>query len=121
MNFNFPCQIMTAPDIRIIAVDEILLKEITKVVKTNPKLSYAQYDTTFNLTSLYTSILSIVHPLIELSNGSSPPIPVVYLFHERKTETTHMDFWKFVQENCPDLMSNTFVVTDCEDAIRNAI
>ena len=112
---------MSAPDIRIVAVDEILLKEVVKVIKTSPKLTYAQYDTTFNLTTLYTSILSIVHPLIELVNGSSPPVPIVYLLHERKTETSHLDFWRFIKENCPDLMVNTFLVTDCEDAIRNSI
>ena len=57
ISFNFPCQIMTAPDIRMICVDNVLLEEAYKCISASKRRIMVQYDTTFNLTSLYTKRL----------------------------------------------------------------
>jgi hypothetical protein len=98
LTMSFPCQIMTAPDIRIKAVDNVLLKEVLKFCKASKTRVFMQYDTTFNLTGLYVSILSVVHPFLVDSKGSSPPIPLIYHFHERKTQTAHTYFCRFIEE-----------------------
>ena len=65
VSLNFPNHIVTAPDIRIIGIDSVLLDEIKKILKAfdGEKINF-QYDTTFNLTGYYTSILSFVHPFL---------------------------------------------------------
>jgi hypothetical protein len=72
ISFNFPCHIMTAPDIRMICVDTISLEEVKKCITSLRNSIMVQYDTTFNLTELDTSFFSIFHPYLELNNGSSP-------------------------------------------------
>ena len=105
ISLDFPNLIMKAPEIRVITKRIIL-----------------QYDTTFNLTSLYTSILNMIHPyLINTNNHSSPPIPIAEYFHELKTEQAHEELMRFLSRSFPEINEKCAMITDCEKSIRNAI
>jgi hypothetical protein len=94
---NFPNLILSAPDLRIIGIDGGLLSEVNKVLLVFDEDNRVcfQYDTTFNLTGYYTSILSFIHPiLVKHNSDTSPPVPLAYFYHEKKYEKTHCEFWR---------------------------
>jgi hypothetical protein len=79
-----------------------------------------QYDTTFNLTGYYLSILSFVKPfLLNKTTKAHLFIPLGVLFHEKKYQKCNEDFWRYVSEILPELGVKAFIVTDCEVGIRN--
>lgn len=109
LSMNFPNMILSAPDVRIVAVDLVLLKESLKVIKSSKKLVNLQYDTTFNLTGLYVSVITMIHPFLQNSAKRSVPVPLIYHFHERKTLAAHTYFFNFIKEvNIPKI-NNMFV------------
>ena len=81
-----------------------------------------QYDTTFNLTGLYVSIISWIHPFLQKGrNKGNVPVPLFYYFHERKSEITHNFFWNFICQEFEIIKNKGWIVTDCEDSFRNSI
>ena len=124
ITFNFPCTITTAPNLESIAVDDVLLNEIKKIITSSQlagvKVCF-QYDTTFNLTDFYVSILNMIHPMLLNDKNVSPPFPVFYYYHEKKFKETHETFWYYFKSRMGKLIDNIFIITDCEDAIRSAI
>lgn len=120
ISLSFPSWIMTAPDIRVVAFDEKLAIESKKAIAAANKRVCLQYDTTFNLTDYYVSSLTYIHPLLHNSSNVSPPIPLGQLFHEKKHEESHDYFWQYVYKNFPEFDDKAFLVTDCEDGLRNA-
>ncbi|RNA38346.1 histone-lysine N-methyltransferase EHMT2-like [Brachionus plicatilis] len=123
ISLGLPNLIVTAPDIRIVGIDDELLKETKKtlaVINKDNRVCF-QYDT-FNLTGYYVSVLVYIHPILVLSNTEkSPAIPLAYFFHERKFEKTHNEFWRYIQDILPEIEEVGFIVTDCEVGFRNAI
>ena len=80
------------------------------------------YDTTFELGDIYVSALLMRHVLF---NGA-PVIPVAFLLHERKLESSHDEFMKFISIKFPALIQSDHsikfpLVTDGEKAICSAI
>ena len=113
---------MTAPEIRMVCMEEKIIIEFQKILKAVNKRILLQYDTTFNLTSFYVSILVMIHPfLVNATTKTSPPIPIAEFFHERKTELTHDEFWRFNYQNFPEINDKFCTITDCEDSFRNSI
>ncbi|RNA44067.1 hypothetical protein BpHYR1_014825 [Brachionus plicatilis] len=92
ISLGFPNLIVTAPDIRIVGIDDELLKETKKTLAAFNKDNRVcfQYDTTFNLTGYYVS-------------------------------KTHNEFWRYIKDILPEIEEVGFIVTDCEDGFRNAI
>ncbi|CAF1046822.1 unnamed protein product [Brachionus calyciflorus] len=124
ISLGFPNLIVTAPTIRIIGIDEELLRETKKTLTAFDALDRVcfQFDTTFHLTGYYVSILLFIHPILVIDNSDkAPPIPLAYFFHEKKHEQSHNEFWRFIKYVLPELSEKAFIVTDCEDASRNAI
>lgn len=71
--FNYSNQIMSAPDLRVICFEEKIYIEFKKILKTANKRVVVQYDTTFNLTGYYASILNIIHPFLINAVTKAPP------------------------------------------------
>lgn len=111
----FPNVIMTAPEVIIIAIEIKLADEIRKAVNASYIRVPLQYDTTFNLTGCYASILTMLHPFLMNKNGVMPPIPCAFLFHEKKNQEAHENFWRFMAQQLPELETKAFIVTDCEE------
>lgn len=65
---------------------------LTQCKNLNIKLCL-EYDTTFNLSGYYVSILTAIHPLLVNKDMVHPPIPIAYYYHEKKYESTHEAFW----------------------------
>ncbi len=140
----FPTTITLRPEFESIAVDQVLLEEFIECCRIAQQLGFkvnVQYDTTFNLTDYYVSILSWVHPFLVNAKGifsffligtcvyfkslfligRSPPIPLFYFFHQRKFTETHQAFFNFFSEKVGSMCRHIFNITDCEDAMRTAI
>jgi hypothetical protein len=120
----FPSTITLRPEFESIAVDQILLNEFLECCRIAQQLDFkvnVQYDTTFNLTDYYVSVLSWVHPFLINTKGRSPPIPLFYFFHQRKFTETHQAFFNFFSEKVGSMCRHIFIITDCEDAMRTAI
>ena len=96
-SINFPNFVLSVPDIRVIGIDNDLLDETKKMLKSVRVLNSVlfQYDTTFTLCGFYVSILSYIHPLLcKANSNTSPVIPLAYFFHEKKYEKTHNEFFR---------------------------
>lgn len=75
---------MTAPDVRIFAIEEKLGREIKKAIDSTSTRIPLQYDKTFNLTGFYVSPLTFLHPFLLTDNDAPPRIPIAFHFHEKK-------------------------------------
>ena len=77
------------------------------------------YDTTFNLGDFYVSVLLFRHTDFD----PSPIVPLAYLIHERKLQSTHDEFFQHIRTLCPQLdrAVNAVVITDSEAAITSSI
>jgi hypothetical protein len=102
VQLGYPNSIRTAPDLVVIGVDSELLQEAKVALKAAKALNVKveiQYDTTFNLAPYYVSVLVLVHPLLNKVSTKQPPsIPLFQLFHEKKHEDAHLEFWSFVKK-----------------------
>lgn len=114
--FDFPNMVQVCPDIRIVAFEKELTIETRKVLDrvTSENRMCFMYDTTFSLSSFYTSVLTYLHPFLTTTTHVMPPIPFGYFFHELKHQKVHEYFWSFVAENFPEMESKAFMITDCE-------
>ncbi|RNA32259.1 hypothetical protein BpHYR1_036947 [Brachionus plicatilis] len=97
ISLGYPNHILTAPDIRIIGVDEELLKETKKTMSA------------FNKDNRLAK------------SEKSPAVPLAFFFHEKKFQKSHDEFWRYMSEILPEFSECGFIITDCEDAFRNAI
>ena len=109
------------PDVRVISFDKVLLSEIKNLMSGIIKHMMISYDTTFNLTGFYVSVLVLKHPLLSDDQNNDAVIPLIYFYHELKNEEVHKWFFSRVNELLPNLESCCFFVTDEELAIRNGI
>lgn len=75
------------------------------------------YDTTFDIGTYYTSILSMRNPVFK----NEPLIPVAVMFHETTSESCHEIFFQTIKSKIQANNKNTVIITDREKAIRNAI
>ena len=120
---GFVSKIVTYPDLIIVCGIPKMLNEIENLLHTDlssPQL--LSYDTTFQLGDIYVSVLLMRHMLFE----SAPVMPVGFLLHERKQESAHEEFMKFIAVSCPTLANHRNqnripMVTDEEHAICSSI
>ena len=78
------------------------------------------YDTTFQLGNFYLSPLLFRHVLFD----EKPVIPVAFMIHERKFQSAHEEFVKFISLQLPSLLKLKApipIITDDESGICNAI
>lgn len=120
---GFVSKIVTYPDLIIVCGIPKMLNEIESLLHTDtssPQL--LSYDTTFQLGDIYVSVLLMHHTLFK----DAPVMPVCFLLHERKLESAHEEFMKFVAVSCPTLAndrngSKIPLVTDEERAICSSV
>lgn len=90
ISLGFPNLILIVPDIRIIGLDLELLNETKKTLRafdSSNRVCFL-YDSTFNLTRYYVSILLFIHPILVTSNTEKgPPVPLAYFFHDELTKS----------------------------------
>jgi hypothetical protein len=96
---KFPQWIVTAPHFNAVCFDDKMIIDLKKTIKTANHegiLVVFEYDTTFQMSEFYVSILSYMHPLLRFQSNAnkSPPIPVGFLFHEKKYQEYHEIFWQ---------------------------
>lgn len=82
------------------------------------KFQLISYDTTFLLGDFYVSPLIIKQTIFE----QKPCIPVMFMLHERKLTTTHLEMFRECVRKIPSLKKTSCpMVTDKEKAIIKAI
>ena len=124
ISLNYPNSIRSAPEVQVIGFENTLVLEIKKIfnVANSNRRILLQYDTTFNMTDYYVSILNFMHPFLFKNNSNiSPPIPFGEYFHEKKYEESHEEFWRFTKKLFPEIEDKAVIITDCEAGIRSAI
>ncbi len=58
------------PSLHSVAVDNELMLEFRKLLRVSNDLVGIQYDTTFNLTRFYVSILTFLHPFLNAKDST---------------------------------------------------
>lgn len=109
-------RISLMPDFLFVQVNPDISKHINAISSKENNLVY-YYDTTFNIGPVYTSILSLGHPLFK----GNPIIPVAVLFHESANTNCHREFFQTLKTIIPLDSINSTIVTDREQAMKNAI
>jgi hypothetical protein len=108
------------PDLQcVIGLKDILDELNNLILLQSDEPLLLSYDTTFTVGQNFLSILSFKHILFQ--NGKC--IPAAFLIHDRKNQKSHeVFFFETLAELVPNLKTNlTFIVTDRERAITNAI
>ena len=99
-----------------------MLKQLNSLLKVKGRsnIQLLSYDTTFNITEFYVSVLLFPGTCFK----ENPVIPAMFMLHERKLRTTHQKFVEILSEKVPALnSSNVILVTDGEpsfDVFKNA-
>ena len=96
-----------------------MVKEVENLLKYSNSRVMFVYDTTFNLCKYFVSPLLCKFTYFE----QEPVIPLAFFMHEKKTESSHNQFFRTINELIPVLKNKNkaFFATDHEDAFRNAI
>ncbi len=104
------------PSLVVIQVHPEMTRHVNSLIKSFNSLIF-HYDTTFDVGTFYTSILSLRHPAFK----KEPIIPVALMFHESTTEINHHTFFKSIEDHLEFNKCKPIIVTDREIGIRNAI
>ena len=116
-------QIATFPDLVVICGLKPMLKEINRLLQLSGMKSYHQllsYDTTFQLVDFYVSALLFRNVLFK----KSPVMPAMFLVHERKLHSTHIQMMEVIASQLPSLVQGSSripMVTDDEKGFVQAV
>jgi len=111
------------PTIQIIVADPYMIQFANLILTESclhPELrQLLAYDTTFNLSQCYVSVLVMRNVLME----GDPIIPVAYLIHQHKDLAAHKGFWELMSSelNLSKRSNDLVIITDKETSIRKAI
>ena len=118
---GYVSKIVTYPDLLVICGLKSILSELNRIISTGPQSPILlSYDTTFKLGDFYVSPLLFRHVLFE----QNPTIPAAFVVHERKFQSVHEEFMKFVSQQLPALSSGKVsvpIVADDEAGLCHAI
>ena len=114
-----PEYIHTHPNLVCICGQQALFEEFDRLLLTDsqsPQL--LSYDTTFKLGDFYLSTLAFCHILLT----QSPAIPLCFLIHDRKFQSSHDELFSIRCRFSPTLLKTRKpIVTDEKQAIVNTI
>ena len=116
---DFVLQIDIFPDLVAVLGVKNIFTEFKKLLrlKSDSPLRLG-YDTTFECGDFYVSPLIFAHVLFE----NDPTIPLAFLIHDRKLETSHQRFFEIILQKLPQLAGVGIpIITDRERAIKNVI
>ena len=107
---NFIHRIVTYPDLSVICYNPDLVEVFTSLLSSStnqdkPTVTVT-YDTTFTLGDFYVSVLLFR----ETEFDPSPIVPLTFLLHERKLQSTHDEFFSHIRKLCPQLDNAVNVV-----------
>ena len=117
---EFFFQIATFPDLVVICGLKPILKEINRLLQLSGMKSYHQllsYDTTVDF---YVSALLFRNVLFK----KSPVMPAMFLVHERKLHSTHVQMMEVIASQLPSLVQGSSripMVTDDEKGFVQAV
>jgi len=120
---GFVAKIITYPDLVVVCAHPKVLDEMNNLLQIgNTGGQLFSYDTTFELGDIYVSALLMCHVLFY----GAPVIPVGFLLHERRLESSHGEFMEFISTKFPllcqiDKPIKFPLVTDEEQAICSSI
>ena len=115
---GFVWKITTYPNFICIFGIQELLDELDKVLLLESDNQLLSYDTTFQLGDFYVSPLIFRHTVFD----KSPFVPAMFLLHERKLTSTHLELFNDLRSRVPSLQkSKCPLVTDREQAIVSAL
>ncbi|XP_065896214.1 uncharacterized protein [Dysidea avara] len=90
---GFIAKIITYPDLVVVCSHPKMLAEMRNLIRIgNTHGQLFSYDTTFEMGNFYVSALLMRHVLFY----GSPVMPIAFLLHERKLETSHAELMKFI-------------------------
>ncbi|CAF3750052.1 unnamed protein product [Rotaria sp. Silwood1] len=93
-----------------------MTQQFSKLLRITKETVPVYYDTTFSLGEIYVSVLAYKHVMfIEQSI-----VPLAILFHDYKKERSHNRFIQILNYEIPEIGKNCVLITDCEDALKNA-
>ncbi len=91
-------------------------RHVASLLKVYEQLVF-HFDTTFDIGTFFTSILSLRHPVFK----NEPILTVAVMYHETTNENAHNEFFQAVLEKLDLNKSGVIIVTDREKSITNAI
>lgn len=119
---EFVHKITTYPDLIVVCGYKPMLKELNRVLQLHLTTSQQllSYDTTFQLGDFYVSTLLFRNVLFT----KSPVMPAMFLIHERKLHSTHLEMMQVVASQLPNLVNGKVkvpMVTDDEKGFIHAV
>ena len=118
---GYVSKIVTYPDLLAIYKLKSILNELNRIIYAGTQSPILlSYDTTFKLGDFYVSPLLFRHVLFEQNSK----IPAAFVVHERKFQSVHKEFIKFVSQQLPALSKvkvSVLIVVDDEAGLCHAI
>ena len=118
---GYVSKIVTFPDLLVICGLRSILAELNRIISaTTESPILLSYDTTFKLGDFYVSPFLFRHVLFE----QTPTVPAAFVLHERKFQTIHEEFMKFISRQLPALSKLKVplpIVVDNEAGLCHAI
>lgn len=117
---NFIHEITIEENLRVVLYEDEILKLAKRIFEyslENQEPVVVSYDTTFNLTTYYVSILCMKNIEFE----EEPLVPIFYFIHQRRYGEEHEFNWEHVITKLLTFHENIGITTDRERAIINSI
>ncbi|CAF4078028.1 unnamed protein product [Rotaria sordida] len=104
------------PEILIVLMHDQMKNQILNLLRITKQIIPLYYDTTFSLGEIYVSILGFRNVMF----SERPILPLAILMHDRKLQSGHERFVQILNNELPNLHKNCILITDGEDALKNA-
>ncbi|CAF1596322.1 unnamed protein product [Rotaria sp. Silwood1] len=104
------------PETLIILMHDQMKSQLLNLLRITKEIVPLYYETTFSLGEIYVSILGFRNVIF----SERPILPLAILMHDRKLQSGHERFVQILNNELPNLHKNCILVTDGEDALKNA-
>ncbi|CAF4416340.1 unnamed protein product, partial [Rotaria magnacalcarata] len=104
------------PETSIVLMHDQMKQQFANLLTKTTEIIPPYYDTTFSLGEIYVSILGYRHAML----SEKSILPLAILMHDSKRELVHERFVQIINHELPDLHKKSILVTDGENALKNA-
>ncbi|CAF3364813.1 unnamed protein product [Rotaria socialis] len=104
------------PETSIVLMHDQMKQQFANLLTKTKEIIPLYYDTTFSLGEIYVSILGFRHVMF----SEKPILTLAILMHDSKRELVHERFVQIINHELPDLHKKSILVTDGENALKNA-
>ena len=123
------------PEVLTVLIHDDMVQQFSRLTKVAKETVPVYYDTTFSLgeifvsvrmTYIFVEILLYISCLFQIIGYKhivfvqQPIVPLAVLFHDTKLQTGHERFIQIIHQHIPELGQNCILITDCEQALKNA-